>query len=93
MSSTWLGFLQELKTQSPTIDTGFIFGLLAGGRGIGNIISRPLSTVPATKDQWMDDGEYTGYNGRYGGIILLTGVTMLLSGWGAMGRVKWLYGG
>ncbi|KAF5509990.1 Fujikurins efflux protein [Colletotrichum siamense] len=32
-SSTWSGVLSELKAQSPALDTGFIFGLLAGGRG------------------------------------------------------------
>lgn len=89
-SSTWSAVLQELKAQSPAVDTGFIFGLLAGGRGIGNVISGPLSITLATSDGWMKDGEHWGYNGRYGGIILFTGVTTLLGGWGAMGRARWL---
>jgi hypothetical protein len=88
-SSTWSGVLQELKSQSPALDTGFIFGLLAGGRGIGNVISGPLSVALVTSNGWMKDGKDWGYSGQYGGVILFTGVTALLGGWGALGRVKW----
>ncbi|KAJ4395448.1 hypothetical protein N0V91_010847 [Didymella pomorum] len=91
-SSTWSGVLQELKAQSPALDTGFIFGLLAGGRGIGNVISGPLSVALVTGDGWTKDGRSWGYSGQYGGIILFTGVTALLGGWGALGRVKWTCG-
>ncbi|KAK1720287.1 hypothetical protein CaCOL14_009428 [Colletotrichum acutatum] len=87
-SSTWSGVLSELKAESPAVDTGFIFGLLAGGRGIGNVISGPLSVALLTGDGWIRDGKSWGYSGQYGGIILFTGVTAMLGGWGALGRVK-----
>ncbi|KAK1450614.1 hypothetical protein CCUS01_02070 [Colletotrichum cuscutae] len=87
-SSTWSGVLSELKAESPAVDTGFIFGLLAGGRGIGNVISGPLSVALLTGDGWIRDGKGWGYGGQYGGIILFTGVTAMLGGWGALGRVK-----
>ncbi|KAI3557869.1 hypothetical protein CABS03_10830 [Colletotrichum abscissum] len=87
-SSTWSGVLSELKAESPAVDTGFIFGLLAGGRGIGNVISGPLSVALLTGDGWIRDGKGWGYSGQYGGIILFTGVTAMLGGWGALGRVK-----
>lgn len=64
---------------------------LAGGR-IGNVISGPLSVALVTNDGWMKDGKSWGYNGQYGGLILFTGVTALLGGWGALGRVKWICG-
>ena len=83
-SSTWSGVLQELKSQSPALDTGFIFGLPAGGRGIGNVISGPLSVALVTSEGWIKDGKSWGYNGQYGGIILFTGVTALLGGWGCI---------
>ncbi|KAJ5510100.1 Major facilitator superfamily domain general substrate transporter [Penicillium expansum] len=45
-SSTWSGVITQIKRDSsPSLDTGLVFGLLAGGRGIGNVISGPLSTV------------------------------------------------
>jgi MFS family permease len=81
-SSTWSGVLTELKAQSPALDTGLMFGLLAGGRGIGNVISGPLSVALLTRNDWMKDGKHWGYNGEYGGIILFTGATSLLGGWG-----------
>lgn len=86
-SSTWSGVLTELKAQSPALDTGFIFGLLAGGRGIGNAISGPLSVALVTHDGWLKDGRDWGFNGQYGGIILFTGATALLGGWGALGKL------
>ncbi|KAH9240273.1 hypothetical protein K456DRAFT_48245 [Colletotrichum gloeosporioides 23] len=89
-SSTWSGVLSELKAQSPALDTGFIFGLLAGGRGIGNVISGPLSVVLLTGGDWVRDGKSWGYSGEYGRIILFTGLTAVLGGWGALSRVRWM---
>ncbi|KAF2116347.1 major facilitator superfamily domain-containing protein [Lophiotrema nucula] len=85
-SSTWSGVLTDLKKQSPALDTGLIFGLLAGGRGIGNVISGPLSVAMVTKDGWLGGGKSWGYGGEYGAIILFTGATSLLGGWGWFGR-------
>ncbi|KAF2739745.1 MFS general substrate transporter [Polyplosphaeria fusca] len=85
-SSTWSGVLTDLKQQSPALDTGFIFGLLAGGRGIGNVISGPLSVAMMTKDGWLGGGKHWGYGGEYGAIIMFTGATSLLGGWGWFGR-------
>ncbi|KAF1967716.1 putative MFS monocarboxylate transporter [Bimuria novae-zelandiae CBS 107.79] len=80
-SSTWSGVLVELKRQSPAMDTGFLFGLLAGGRGIGNVVSGPVSAalVRGTGGWW--------FGGEFGGIIVFTGVTAVLGGTGALGRV------
>lgn len=33
-SSTWSGMLKELERLSPGLETGLVFGLLAGGRGV-----------------------------------------------------------
>ncbi|KAF4956617.1 hypothetical protein F66182_18350, partial [Fusarium sp. NRRL 66182] len=40
-SSTWSGVMNEVKRANPGMETGLVFGLLAGGRGIGNVISVP----------------------------------------------------
>ncbi|KAF2690272.1 putative MFS monocarboxylate transporter [Lentithecium fluviatile CBS 122367] len=86
-SSTWSGVLTEVKGQAPSVDTGFLFGLLAGGRGIGNVISGPLSVALVTREGWLRDGRAWGVGGEYGGIILFTGTTAVLGGWGALGRL------
>lgn len=44
-SSSWPGILQQLKRENETVDTGLILGLLLGGRGIGHVISGPISAA------------------------------------------------
>ena len=83
-SSTWSGIVIELKAESPALDTGLVFGLLAGGRGIGNVISGPLSAVLFTNNDWLRNGKSWGYNTEYGPMIIFTGVTALLGSWGAL---------
>ena len=71
--------------QSPDMDTGLIFGLLAGGRGIGNVISGPLSVALVGEGGLGGSKEY-GYGSMYGMVILFTGITSLLGGWGWLSR-------
>jgi MFS family permease len=85
-SSTWSGVLTELKRESPALDTGLVFGLLAGGRGVGNVVSGPLSVALFAEDGWLRDGKDWGYSSEYGPIILFTGATALLGGWGWLQR-------
>ncbi|KAJ4295312.1 hypothetical protein N0V90_007323 [Kalmusia sp. IMI 367209] len=85
-SSTWSGVLTELKKQSPAIDTGFIFGLLAGGRGIGNVISGPLSVALLTHEGWLGSGKSWGFDGEYG-YYSVYGGDGCVGGWGALGRL------
>ena len=82
-SSTWSGVLTELKAQSPALDTGLIFGLLAGGRGIGNVVSGPLS-VALLGGKTGIGGKMggSGYGSEYGSLIVFTGVSAVLGGWG-----------
>jgi len=44
-SATWPGVMKQLKREKPAVETGMIFGVLAGARGIGNVVSGPLSSV------------------------------------------------
>jgi MFS family permease len=92
-SSTWSGVLTQLKAESPSLETGFMFGLLAGGRGIGNVISGPLSAVLLSAYAGSASSKGTGemkaangYDSQYGAVIVFTGVTALLGGW------SWLWG-
>ncbi|CRG92052.1 Monocarboxylate transporter 12 [Talaromyces islandicus] len=85
-SSTWSGMLVELKRQSPAIDTGLIFGLLAGGRGIGNVISGPVSglLIQGKAGSSLSGG---GYSTEYGPLILFTGITAALAGYNGAWRM------
>lgn len=89
-SSTWSGVINQIKRDSsPSLETGLVFGLLAGGRGIGNVISGPLSSVlirhGSLGDSLGNHGE-TGYSTQYGTLILFTGITAALGAWSWMWR-------
>ncbi|KAH8689079.1 MFS monocarboxylate transporter [Talaromyces proteolyticus] len=83
-SSTWSGILHELKRENPALDTGLIFGLLAGGRGIGNVISGPISSL--LMDNKVGDSS-AGYSTDYGAVILFTGLTAGLAGYNGAWRM------
>lgn len=78
-SSTWSGVLVQVKQDSPSLDTGLVFGLLAGGRGVGNVISGPLSTA-LIQGGALGKGD-VGFTTQYGTLILFTGITAFLGGW------------
>jgi MFS family permease len=70
--------------------TSLLFGLLAGGRGLGNVLSGPLSAA-LLEAKWAPDhsediARIGGYATEYGPLILFTGVSALLGGWGFWGR-------
>ena len=84
-SSTWSGVLVQIKQDSPSLDTGLVFGLLAGGRGIGNVISGPLSTA-LIEAGGLSAAKGFGYSTEYGTLILFTGITAFLGAWSWMWR-------
>lgn len=89
-SSTWSGVINQIKRESsPSLETGLVFGLLAGGRGIGNVISGPLSSVLIRHGSLGDSHGFqsgTGYGTQYGTLILFTGITATLGAWSWMWR-------
>ncbi|CAI7615773.1 unnamed protein product [Penicillium glandicola] len=84
-SSTWSGVITQIKRDSsPSLDTGLVFGLLAGGRGIGNVISGPLSAVLLQSGSLGASNGLsgnTGYETQYGTLILFTGITAFFGAW------------
>lgn len=72
--------------QSRSIDPSMVFVLLAAGRGIGNVVSGPLSEVLVKGRPWLGDAG-AGYGSGYGALIVSTGVSALLGGGSFLGRV------
>lgn len=60
-----------------------IFGLLAAGRGIGSVLSGPLSEALLQGKPWAGDASL-GYRTGYGGLIVFTGFSA------ALGSVSWV---
>lgn len=83
-SSTWPAVLSEVRKRNHFADNGIIFGFLASGRGVGNVVSGPLSESLLKCDVWEDVAG--GYGSGYGALIVFTGVTALLGGLSVLAR-------
>lgn len=89
-SSTYTGVIKDVQKKSDSADAGLIFAFLAAGRGIGNVVSGPLSE--ALVGGKPREGEAGGaYGSGYGPLIVFTGVSAACGGlsW-AVRRVGWL---
>ncbi|KAH8879903.1 MFS general substrate transporter [Thozetella sp. PMI_491] len=94
-TSAWPGVMKEMAKPRPaadgsdregmttgsanSVDPSMVFGFLAAGRGLGNVISGPLSEALVKGSPWLGQG-FGGYGSGYGTLIAYTGVTALLGG-------------
>lgn len=89
-TSTYTGSIQEVKRADDRAEAGLVFGLLAAGRGIGSVVSGPLSEALLSERPWIGDATM-GYGTGYGGLIIFTGVSAMLGGMSWVGRrVGWV---
>jgi predicted MFS family arabinose efflux permease len=90
-SSTWGGVLNEMEHEAAqrneAIDTGMIYGLLNGARGIG-YVSGGLASVPLLKVGASSSLGAFGYGTAYGPLIIFTGLSTILGGWGLLWKWK-----
>ncbi|KAK3291137.1 major facilitator superfamily domain-containing protein [Chaetomium fimeti] len=85
-TSIWPGIMREIARPAESeehihayIDPSLLFGLLCAGRGIGNVVSGPLSDLLIRDRSWL--GQATGgYGSGYGSLIVYTGVTAAVGG-------------
>jgi MFS family permease len=89
-SSTWAGIMLETVRQNPTAEPGPIYAMLVAGRGIGCVLSGPLS-AGFLKAPLLTHNFTFGYGSTYGWLIFFTGMTNLLGGTGfVIHRLGWL---
>ncbi|KAK1147863.1 hypothetical protein N8T08_000377 [Aspergillus melleus] len=87
-TSTWPAIFMAVRRQNPFADAGMVFGFLCAGRGIGNVVSGPLSEA-LMKTDWRGIGG--AYAGSYGSLVLFTGISALLGGVSVIGRpLRWV---
>jgi MFS family permease len=91
-SATWGGVINELEREAAhrneAIDTGMLYGLLNGARGIG-YVSGGLASVPLLKaGNGIELGRF-GYGTVYGPLIIFTGLSTVFGGWGALWKWNW----
>jgi hypothetical protein len=87
-SATWGGIINKLDREAAqrnnVIDTGMLYGLLNGARGIG-YMSGGLAGVPLLKAGSTSSVGSFGYGTAYGPLIIFTGLLSVFGGW----RLLW----
>ena len=91
-SATWGGVMNDMEQdaarRNEAVDSGVLYGLLNGARGIG-YVSGGLLSVPLIKaGSTTSIGGY-GYGTTYGPLIVFTGLSLAFGGWGLVFTPKW----
>lgn len=84
-TTTWPGVVKEVLSKDQTAEANTIFCLLVAGRGIGNIVSGPLSQALLHGSSLTKDFAY-GYGSMYGTLIVFAASTTFLGGLGPICR-------
>jgi hypothetical protein len=89
-SCTWSGCAREMQRssggESGTVDVSMVVALLAAGKGIGAVISGPLSERLLVLDTWKGQAGFA-YGSGYGLLLVFTGVSATLGGTAWVGRM------
>ncbi|KAL2828958.1 hypothetical protein BDW59DRAFT_159358 [Aspergillus cavernicola] len=73
-TSTWPGIIRDVVRKKSSAESSLVFAWLAAGRGIGDLVSGPLSEVLIKGMPWKGRTGY-GYGSGYGTLIIFTGIT------------------
>ncbi|PSN68117.1 MFS general substrate transporter [Corynespora cassiicola Philippines] len=87
-SATWPGVMKAVQTSTGRMDGTMVFAALAAGRGIGNVVSGPVSEALV---RFGTVGHKGVYGTEYGPLVLFTGISAVLGGAGILGkRIGWM---
>lgn len=84
-SSTWAGCAKPLRERYPGTETGMVIAVFSAGKGIGSVISGPLSEALVSGDSWKGKAAFA-FGSGYGSLIVFTGVTAAFTGSSWCGR-------
>jgi MFS family permease len=87
-SSTWPGIMRIVQKEWPDASGTMVFAFLAAGRGLGNIISGPVSTYLILETHGREEPLSFGYDSNFMPMIVFTGVSALLGGIGIIYRER-----
>lgn len=91
-SATWGGVMNDMERdavrRNEAVDSGVLYGLLNGARGIG-YVSGGLLSVPLIKAGGTAPVGDLGYGTTYGPLIIFTGLSLAFGGWGLAFTPKW----
>ncbi|PSK33477.1 hypothetical protein B9Z65_7364 [Elsinoe australis] len=90
-SATWGGMIKEMEQESAerneAIDSGVVYGLLNGARGVGYVGGGLAGAQLLKVGEGSGIGGF-GYASRYGPLIVYTGLATLCGGWGVAWKLK-----
>ncbi|KAI5242089.1 MFS general substrate transporter [Aureobasidium subglaciale] len=79
-STTWSGVAKTVRENGyPGAETGMIISLFSCGKGIGAVVSGPLSEALVKSDSWKSKAPFAFGTG-YGSLLVMTGVTAFVGG-------------
>ncbi len=86
-SATWSGYAPAMKQRNPSgqVDIGLVIGLVAAGRGVGAVMSGPLSET-LLEIGWKSHASLA-YGTTYGILIIFSGVAAALGRIACVGRL------
>ncbi|KAH7372302.1 major facilitator superfamily domain-containing protein [Pyrenochaeta sp. MPI-SDFR-AT-0127] len=91
-SATWGGIMNDVEEdaaqRNEAIDSGVLYGLLNGARGIG-YVGGGLVSVPLLKAGNTASMGRFGYGTTYGPLIVFTGLSLAFGGCGIAFNPKW----
>lgn len=86
-STTWGGWINEIEREAAekneAINTGMVYGLMNGARGIG-YVAGGLAGVELLNAGAVSDTRRWAYGTQYGALILFTGVSAVCGGWASV---------
>ena len=86
-AATWTGCLAEVQRDSRDAEAGVFLGMMAATRGIGAIVSGPVSEE-LLKFRLGGEALVGAYGSKYGVVVLFTGITAVLGGFGIIERIR-----
>ena len=86
-SATWSGYAPAMKRSNPSahVDLGLVVALMAAGRGVGAVISGPLSEK-LLNIGWHSHASFA-YGTGYGILIIFSGIAAACGGTACIGRL------
>ena len=83
-STAWTGMIRDVQRQSTNADTNVVFGFLAAGRGLGAVVSGPLSealseALIAGSASFHGKADFA-YGGKFATLIIFSGCTAFAGG-------------
>ena len=86
-SATWPGIMRKVQGTWPNASGTMVFAFLAAGRGLGNVISGPVSSY-LVNGKGSKTPMTGGYYGPYMPMVIFTGASALVGGLAAFSRVR-----